>query len=112
MEMAGALAALKSLESYLLSASEPKVQEAMVFVYSDSKYVVDGMNQWMRDWKVRGWRKGDKKPPENLQLWQELDQIKERFWNVTFYWVKGHTGHPQNEYCDHLANQALDESGF
>ena len=70
------------------------------------------MNQWVQGWKVRGWRKADKKEPENLELWKELDQVRENFWQVHFYWVKGHDGHPQNEYCDQLANKALDESGF
>ena len=112
MEMEGACACLRELENYLLAlGGRPTPQEATAFLYSDSKYLVDGMNEWIHAWKARDWRKADKKPPENLQLWQQLDELRERFWSVEFHWVKGHHGHPQNEYCDQLANRALDEMG-
>ena len=113
MEMEGALEALKSLDHYLSSsAGEFASQEVAVFLYSDSKYLVNGMNQWIKSWKQRGWKKKDRHPPENLALWQQLDEIKNRFWTVDCHWVKAHAGHPQNEHCDQLANRALDESGF
>lgn len=82
-----------------------------IFFYTDSKYVVDGITSWVKGWKRRGWKKADKKAPENLEQWQELDQLNEKF-NVEFIWVKGHAGHPQNELCDRLANEALDAQGF
>ncbi|MCO4754032.1 MAG: ribonuclease HI [Bacteriovoracaceae bacterium] len=82
-----------------------------IFYFTDSKYVVDGITSWVKGWKKRGWKKADKKAPENLEQWQELDMLNERF-NVEFIWVKGHAGHPQNELCDQLANEALDAQGF
>lgn len=82
-----------------------------IYVYTDSKYAVDGMKSWVAGWKKRGWKKADKKAPENLALWQELDQLNESL-NLSFHWVKGHAGHPQNEYVDGLANKILDENGY
>jgi ribonuclease HI len=69
------------------------------------------MNSWVAGWKKRGWKKADKKTPENVGLWQSLDQIRSEFTEVHFSWVKGHAGHPQNERCDQLANEALDHAG-
>lgn len=83
-----------------------------VFVYSDSKYVVDGIKSWVPGWKARGWKKADNKEPENLVLWKELDQLVSSFQNIDFIWVKGHAGHPQNELCDRMCNSALNEAGF
>lgn len=103
MEMLGVI---KALEYAQLNESRKKV-----FMYTDSKYVVDGLKSWMEGWKRRGWKKADKKPPENLELWQRLDQLNQKM-NISIYWVKGHAGHTQNERCDHLANLALDEAGF
>jgi ribonuclease HI len=82
-----------------------------IYVFTDSKYVVDGMKSWIHSWKKRGWKKADKKPPENLDLWKSLDQLSQ-ICKVEFHWVKGHSGHPQNEYVDVLANKVLDENGF
>jgi ribonuclease HI len=107
MEMMGALRGLQKLAA--LDQYDSK--EMIVHLYSDSKYVVDGMNSWVHGWKKRGWKKSDKKPPENLDLWQELDQGRELFSFLKFHWVKGHAGHPQNERCDELANIALDDEG-
>ncbi len=107
MEMTGALEAMK----YLLNEGvDPEVVE--VYLYSDSKYVVDGLKSWVKGWKSRGWKKADKKTPENVDLWQELDKVSSSFKNINYLWVKGHAGHPQNELCDQLANEALDDSGF
>ena len=113
MEMTGAHEALKALERHLTTTSPPLTPHKVhVFLYSDSKYLVNGMNLWIQGWKSRGWKKSDKKPVENQALWQKLDELAGRFEKVLFYWVRGHDGHPQNEYCDSLANRALDESGF
>ena len=113
MEMTGALKAMEALEDHLLSTSPHlSLSQACVFLYSDSQYLVKGINHWIQGWKSRGWKKSDKKPVENEALWRELDELKSRFEKVVFYWVRGHNGHPQNEYCDALANRALDESGF
>ncbi len=108
MEMIGAMQALKAT---LDTCSAPK-HDPPVWLYSDSRYVVDGMNSWVRGWKARGWKKADGKEPENADLWRELDRLSSRFKKLTFVWVKGHAGHPQNEYCDKIANMALDDAGF
>lgn len=111
MELEGAINGL--IQSYeFLIENEIEVASTPVFVYSDSRYVVDGIEKWITGWKARGWRKADNKAPENVELWQKLDHITESFNNLKFIWVKGHAGHPQNEYCDRLANLALDEAGL
>ncbi|MCY4645124.1 MAG: ribonuclease HI [Bacteriovoracales bacterium] len=113
MEMEAAAQAFEALGSYCQGDAErPSPEEVRVFLYSDSKYLVDGMNRWIKGWKLKGWRKKDGGAPENLDLWKNLDRLVERFKAVGFHWVKGHGGHPQNEYCDRLANKALDESGY
>lgn len=79
-----------------------------VDVYTDSQYVVNAFNQhWIDGWVKRGWTKADKKPVLNTDLWQRLLAAMEGH-RVTYYWVKGHAGHPQNERCDELATQAAD----
>ncbi len=109
MEIQGAIQGLKLLERHRLA--NPFESFEPLFLYSDSKYVVEGMNQWIPGWKARGWKKADQKPPENLELWQELDEMKAKFPGLRAAWVKGHSGHPQNERCDQLANRMLDEEG-
>ena len=69
------------------------------------------MKSWVQGWKKRNWKKADNKTPENVDLWKELDELS-RICNVSFHWVKGHAGHPQNEYVDGLANKVLDENGY
>ena len=101
MELKAILFGLKTLES---SGKE-------VWVYTDSKYAVDGMKSWVTGWKRRGWKKADKKVPENVEIWKELDLLNTKM-DISFNWVKGHSGHPQNEYVDQLANKELDENGF
>ncbi len=79
-----------------------------VDLYSDSKYLTDAFNQnWIDGWLKRGWKKADKKPVKNVELWQRLLKAKEPH-QVTFHWVKGHDGHPENERCDRLATTAAD----
>jgi ribonuclease HI len=89
-----------------------EAKNTAVKVYSDSRYVVDGMTTWIHSWKNRGWKKADNKGPENLIYWQELDATTSLFQKVNFQWVRGHDGHAQNEFVDQLANQALNEAGF
>ena len=75
---------------------------------SDSQYLVKGMTEWLGGWKARGWkRKGGK--IENLELWKELDRVASRH-HIEWTWVRGHAEHPQNEYADHLATAAAQES--
>ncbi len=108
MELLGATKALEYMIRHL--ADEKKPQSTAVILYSDSKYVIDGYEKWLPNWKARGWKKADKKEPENLDLWQKFDFIAAKFKNLSFRWVKGHSGHPQNERCDQLANQILDDN--
>ena len=111
MELSGALEGMRYLIDYLQQHTR-QAGEVDLHVVTDSKYLVDGMNSWVAGWKRRGWKKADKKVPENIELWQGLDELKSRFNRVDFHWVKGHAGHPQNEYCDKLANEALDNEGY
>lgn len=79
-----------------------------VELYSDSKYLVDAFNQnWIDGWLKRGWKRGKNEPVKNVDLWKRLLTAKEPH-QVTFIWVKGHDGHPQNERCDQLATSAAD----
>lgn len=74
-----------------------------VSVYSDSKYVVDAINQgWVYKWEAKGWMRTPKEPALNVDLWERLLVLLEEH-NVEFHWVKGHNGHPENERCDRLA---------
>lgn len=111
MELEGAINGLIQGYEFLIE-NDLDIHSTSVFVYSDSRYVVDGIEKWVAGWKARGWRKADNKSPENVELWQKLDHLAQSFNNLSFIWVKGHAGHPQNEYCDKLANLALDEAGL
>ncbi len=81
-----------------------------VALYTDSKYVMDGLNQWMPNWKKRGWKTADKKPVKNQDLWQALDVAVSRH-EIEWHWVKGHAGHPGNERADELANEGITTIG-
>ena len=77
-----------------------------VDLYSDSKYIIDAVTKgWAKKWQPNNWIKSDKKPALNSDLWQKLLQLLEKH-KVTFIWVKGHAGHPENERCDKLAVEA------
>ena len=79
-----------------------------VEVYSDSQYVVNAFNQhWVDGWIKKNWKRGKNEPVKNVDLWKRLLAAKEPH-SVTFHWVKGHDGHPQNERCDELATTAAD----
>jgi ribonuclease HI len=111
MELEGVIHGLKSLiEKWIEEGIADR--ESPVFVYSDSKYVVEGISSWVPGWKNRGWKKADGKEPENILLWKELDHLHSMFNTIKFIWVKGHAGHPQNEMCDRMCNLALDEAGY
>ncbi len=75
---------------------------------SDSKYVLKGITEWLPNWKQKGWRTAAKKPVMNSDLWQQLDQLVVTH-EITWHWVKGHSGHVQNELADQLANKGIDE---
>lgn len=97
MEMLAVIEGLRTL-------TEPCVVE----VWTDSRYVVDGMKSWLAGWKKRGWKTASKQPVKNEELWRALDEEAARH-EVSWNWVKGHDGHPQNERCDQLANAAISE---
>jgi len=108
MELSGPLKGLHELLDVLpLKGKDPLLTK--IKIITDSKYVVDGMKSWVKGWKARGWKKADNKAPENMDLWQALDSVRERFMEVEWMWVKGHAGHPQNEYCDRKANEVMDD---
>ncbi|MCB9844738.1 MAG: ribonuclease HI [Phycisphaeraceae bacterium] len=82
----------------LTRLSKPSV----VDLYSDSQYVLNGMREWMDQWKRRGWRTAGKKPVKNQDLWEELDELRE-IHAIRFHWIRGHSEHPENERADRLA---------
>jgi ribonuclease HI len=95
------MAAIRGLEALRESC---KVQ-----LFTDSEYVRRGITEWMSKWRVNGWRTADRKPVKNADLWRELDAEAARH-RVSWHWVKGHAGHPDNERADALANRGLEES--
>ncbi|QIQ88196.1 ribonuclease HI [Erythrobacter sp.] len=92
MELTAAIRALAAL-------TEP----CRVELHSDSKYVLDGMTRWVEGWKKRGWVNASKKPVRNADLWHELIEVAARH-DVSWHWVRGHSGHPENERVDRLAS--------
>tara|TARA_B110000444_G_C18785035_1_gene569494 strand:- start:916 stop:1347 length:432 start_codon:yes stop_codon:yes gene_type:complete len=97
MEMQAVIEALKALKS-----------DCEVSLYTDSKYVMDGINKWLPGWKKRDWQTSNKKPVKNKDLWEILD-IATQSYKIEWHWVKGHTGNPGNEKADSLANRGIDE---
>jgi len=75
-----------------------------VILYTDSQYVQKGITEWLRSWKVRGWKTAAKEPVKNVDLWRKLDEVSSRH-EVQWHWVKGHAGHAGNERADALANK-------
>jgi len=98
--------ALRSAIEALRGISRKGVRFRVSFT-SDSQYLVKGMSEWVRGWEARGWRKKDG-PILNLELWQELVEEARRH-QVSWHWVRGHEGHPQNEYANDLAVRAAKE---
>lgn len=78
-----------------------------VELYTDSTYVMKGLNEWMPAWKARGWKTASRKPVKNQDLWQALDAACQRH-QINWHWVKGHAGDPGNEEADRLANLGVD----
>ncbi|MCW8917687.1 MAG: ribonuclease HI [Gammaproteobacteria bacterium] len=97
MELMAAIAAMESL-----------TRPCTVKLTTDSKYVMQGITEWMANWKRRGWKTAANKPVKNVDLWQRLDQALAPH-QVRWHWVKGHSGHPENEMADQLANRGIDE---
>jgi ribonuclease HI len=78
-----------------------------VKLYTDSKYVLQGITEWLPNWKARGWRTATREPVKNQDLWELLDAAAAAQ-DIEWHWVKGHSGHEGNEYVDQLANTAID----
>jgi ribonuclease HI len=97
MEMTAAIRALEALK-----------RRCQVALYTDSQYVRQGITTWLADWKRRNWRTTDRKPVKNQDLWQQLDGLAAKH-DIEWHWVRGHTGHPENERADALANRGIDE---
>ncbi len=97
MELTAAIVALNQLK-------EP----CEVMLTSDSQYLVKGMTEWIDGWIRKGWINSSKQPVKNKELWVELDRLNRRH-RVSWVWIRGHSGHVENERCDRLANQAIDE---
>jgi ribonuclease HI len=97
MEMTAVIVALKQLK-------EP----CEVRLTTDSQYVVKGMTEWIKGWIRNGWKTASRQPVKNQKLWQELDKVCSPH-TIKWLWVRGHNGHPQNERCDQLANEAIAE---
>ena len=95
MELTAVIEALKALK-----------RECEITLYTDSRYVMDGVNEWLPNWKKNGWKTTNKKSAvKNLELWQELDSLLPKH-KIKWVWVKGHNGHPENERVDKLARDA------
>lgn len=95
MEMMAAIRALESLK-----------RPANVRLHTDSTYLRDGITKWIHAWKAKGWKTANKKPVKNIDLWQRLEAAVERH-DVKWHWVKGHSGHPENERADQLARDGI-----
>ena len=96
MELMAAISALETLD-----------RASTITVVTDSSYVKDGVSTWIHGWKRNGWKTAAKKPVKNVELWQRLDAAQARH-NVTWEWVKGHAGHPENERADALARAGME----
>lgn len=97
MEITAAIEALSALK-----------QPCKVILTTDSEYVRQGITSWVENWKKRGWKTANKKPVKNVDLWQRLEEEAARH-QIEWRWVKGHSGHRENEIADQLANQGIDE---
>jgi len=97
MELTAAIEALNALKG-----------RRKVVLHTDSKYVMDGISQWLANWKQRGWKTAGRKPVKNQDLWMALDEATQAH-DVTWKWVRGHAGNDGNEEADALANRGIDE---
>ncbi|MAR15262.1 MAG: ribonuclease HI [Candidatus Marinimicrobia bacterium] len=97
MELSAVIKALKELN-----------RSCDIIITTDSNYVKDGITKWIHNWKKNGWKTANKKPVKNKELWLELDDLVMQH-KINWKWIKGHSGHPENERADQLANQAIDK---
>jgi ribonuclease HI len=87
---------------------EALTRPCKVCLTTDSEYVKKGITEWMPNWKKRGWKTASRTPVKNVDLWQRLDEAISQH-DVSWHWVRGHTGHPENERADALANKGIEE---
>ena len=97
MEMMAAISALETLR-----------EACEITLFTDSKYVMQGLTEWLAGWKARGWRTASKQPVKNQDLWERLDAAVQRH-KIDWRWVKGHAGDPGNEAADQLANEGIEK---
>lgn len=97
MELTAAIKALAALN-----------RPCVVNLFTDSQYLRLGMTEWLSQWKKKDWRNSKKEPVKNADLWQQLDELASKH-TIVWHWVKGHSGHPENDQVDALANQAIEE---
>ena len=95
MELTAVVEALRALK-------EP----CRVDLYTDSKYLKDGITSWIRNWKRNGWKTSTRQPVKNQDLWEALDEVVQEH-EIEWHWIKGHAGHVENERCDELARKAI-----
>tara|TARA_B100001750_G_C15485782_1_gene588196 strand:- start:437 stop:883 length:447 start_codon:yes stop_codon:yes gene_type:complete len=98
MELTAVIKALESLK-----------EQCHVVLTTDSNYVKDGITEWIKVWKLNGWKTANKKAVKNQELWKKLDSLSTKH-IIEWKWVKGHSGHPGNEHADRLANEAIEEN--
>jgi|TARA_B110000971_G_scaffold130911_1_gene134012 ribonuclease HI len=99
MEIMAVIMALRSIE-----------KKCEITVFTDSTYVQKGINEWIDKWKINGWRTSNRKDVKNKDLWVQLDSLNSEI-SVNWIWVKGHSGHPENDRADFLANQGVRNDG-
>jgi ribonuclease HI len=97
MELTAAIAALEALR-----------RPSRVRLYTDSTYLRDGITKWIGGWKAKGWKTAARKPVKNKDLWQRLEAVMHRH-DIEWHWIRGHSGHPENERADTLARGAIAE---
>ena len=98
MELNAAIMALKTLN-----------HPAEVVIYTDSIYLKEGITTWIKNWKSKNWKTANRKPVKNVDLWKTLDAVANKHF-VEWHWVKGHSGHPENERADELARQGINRN--
>ncbi|HSG62065.1 MAG TPA: ribonuclease HI [Pseudomonadales bacterium] len=97
MELTAAIEGLRAIK-----------ERCIVDLTTDSQYVRQGITEWITNWKARGWKTASKQPVKNVDLWQQLDALIQQH-DVRWHWVKGHSGHRENEIADQLANKGIEE---
>lgn len=98
MELQAAIEGLKAI-----------TKPCSIEIYTDSQYVRNGITQWLSNWRMKNWKTANGKPVKNIDLWQQLDSLCQNYQDLSWHWVRGHSGHAQNERADALANKAIDE---